>query len=67
MPTLSSLWLPSAVWLVAVGSVAVLLGISSWAGGVTLVLVSATPLLVARQFWSAPEPSLSQAIQRELR
>ena len=67
MSTLNRLLLASAIWLLATSAVGVLLGISSWGSGLALVLASAVPMVIARQYWRAPEPSLSQRIQRELR
>jgi hypothetical protein len=66
MSKVNALWLASAISLLAVCAVAVLLGVSSWAAGLTLVLAGAAPILIARHFWRAPEQSLSQQIQREL-
>ena len=65
MPTVNALWLASTIWLVA-GAVVVLSGGSSLTGALALAFVGAAPGLVASGSWSAPEPSLSQRIQREL-
>lgn len=67
MYTLKSLWLVSAISLFVVCAAAILLGVSSWGVGLTLVLAGVAPILIARHFWRVPEPSLSQRIQRELR
>jgi len=64
---MKALWLASALWLLAIVSVAVVLGVSSWGGGLTLVIAAAVPLLIAHRLWRAPAASLSQDIQRELR
>jgi hypothetical protein len=63
----NTLWLASAIWLLAIGGAAVLLGVRSWGSAVTLVLAGTAPILIAGRCWRAPEPSLSQRIQRELR
>jgi hypothetical protein len=67
MSTLNSLWLATAVYLCALGGVALFVGVPSAAGWVTVLLAGSAPLLIARHFWSTPEPTLSQQIQRELR
>ena len=67
MSKLYSPWLVAAIWVLAVGAVGVVLGISSWGGTLTLALVGVVPILIARHFWRAPERSLSQSIQGELR
>ena len=63
----NTLWLASAIWLLAIGGAAVLLGVRGWGSSLTLVLAGTVPILIAARFWRAPEPSLSQRIQRELR
>jgi hypothetical protein len=63
----SALWLTSAIWLLAMGGTAILLGVRSWGTSLTLVLLGTAPILLAAHVWRAPEPSLSQRIQRELR
>lgn len=67
MSTLNSLWLVSAVYLCALGAVALFVGVSNVGGWLTFLLAGTAPILIARRFWSTPEPSLSQQIQRELR
>lgn len=67
MSKLYSPWLISAIWVLAVCALGVVLGISSWGGVLTLAVVGAAPILIARHFWRVPERSLSQSIQRELR
>lgn len=67
MSKLYSLWLLSAIWVLAVCAVGVVLGISGWRGTLMFALAGAAPILIARHFWRVPEPSLSQRIQRELR
>ena len=67
MSNLNYLRLASAIWVLAVLAVGMMLGIASWGGTLTVALAGAAPLLIARHFWSVPEPSLSQRIQRELR
>jgi hypothetical protein len=63
----NTLWLASAIWLIAMGGAAALLGVRSWGGSLTFVLAGTAPILIAARFWRVPEPSLSQSIQRELR
>lgn len=67
MSILNSFWLVAALWVLSVGAAGVVLGISSWTGGLTLILAAVTPILLARRLAAVPEPSLSQSIQRELR
>jgi hypothetical protein len=67
MSITKSLWPASAIWVLAVFAVGLALGVSSWGGGMTLVIAAAVPILVAHHFWSAREQSLSEEIQRELR
>jgi hypothetical protein len=67
MSILNALWVAAALWVLAVGAAGVVLGISSWTGGLTLILAAVTPILLARRLGAVPEPSLSQSIQRELR
>jgi hypothetical protein len=67
MSKVNALWLATALWLLAVVSVAVVFGVSTWGGGLMLVSAGAVPLLIAHRLWRAPAPSLSQDIQRELR
>jgi hypothetical protein len=66
MPTINASWLAPAIWLVAAGAVVLFLGTSRLVATLALALVGAAPILVASGSWSAPEPSLSQRIQREL-
>lgn len=67
MSHLKALWFACGIWLIAVAISGLALGISSWAGSLTLAVVAAAPILLARYVSTAPEPSLSQSIQRELR
>ena len=67
MSTVNSVWLASLISMLAMGAVAALFGVSSWGAGLTVLFVGVGPIFIARHFWSAPEPSLSQSIQRELR
>ena len=66
MPTLNALWLASTI-CIAAGVAVVLHGASSLSATLALALVGAAPMLVASGSWSAPAPTLSQRIQRELR
>lgn len=67
MSILNSLWLASAIYLLALFGVALAVGISTAVGWLTFLLAGMAPILMARHFWRVPEPSLSQHIQRELR
>ena len=67
MSMLNVLWLAAALWVISVGATGMVLGISSWTGGLSLILAAVTPILLARRLGAVPEPSLSQSIQRELR
>ena len=67
MSTLNSLWLAAAIYLLALSAVALSVGVSSLGSWLTILLAGSAPILIARHFWSSPEPSLSQQIQRELR
>ena len=67
MSSLNSVWLVSAVYLCALAAIAVSVGVSTVGGWLTFMLARSAPMLIALRFWSTPEPSLSQQIQRELR
>ena len=67
MSLLKALWFACGIWFLAVGTAGFVLGVSSWAGSLTLLVLAAGPFLLARYVSAAPEPSLSQSIQRELR
>jgi hypothetical protein len=67
MSTSKAFWLASAAWLLAVCVAGLALGVSSWVGGAALAISGLAPMLIAFRFWAAPEPSLSESIQRELR
>jgi hypothetical protein len=67
MSTLKLLWLVSAVDLCALAAGPLLVGVSTVGGWLMFLFAGTAPILIARRFWSAPEPSLSQQIQRELR
>lgn len=67
MSSLNSLWLVSAVYLCALAAIALSAGVYTMGGWLTFMLAGSAPMLMAMRFWSTPEPSLSQQIQRELR
>jgi hypothetical protein len=59
--------LTAALWVLSVSAAGMMLGVSRWTGGLTLILAAVTPILLARRLAAVAEPSLSQSIQRELR
>lgn len=67
MSILNSLWLVTAVYLCALGAIALFVGVSTVGGWLAFLLAGSAPMLIALRFWSTPEPSLSEQIQRELR
>lgn len=67
MAPVNSLWLVSSVYLCALAAVALSVRVSTVGGWLTFMLAGTAPMLIALRFWSTPEPSLSQQIQRELR
>ncbi len=55
----------AVLWTVVV--VGAITQVASWPGALLLAVVGVVPPLIARQFFLAPDESISQSIQRELR
>jgi hypothetical protein len=54
-------------WVLAVGAFGYMSGTASFAGWALLAVVSLAPLVVMLRFWSAPAPTMSEAIRKVLR
>jgi hypothetical protein len=55
----------AVVWTAAV--VGAIIQVGTWQGGVLLAFAGLVPPFIARRFFLAPDESISQSIQRELR
>ena len=56
-----------AVWIVGVGALGYLSGTTSFAGWTLVTVLSAVPPALMLRLWSAPSPTMSEAIRKELR
>ena len=54
-------------WVLAVGTLGFLLGVTSFAGWIALAVVSLVPLAVILRLWSAASSSMSESIRDVLR
>jgi hypothetical protein len=59
--------LVALVWVAAVAGAGALFDVTTWRGALLLVLVGIVTPLAALHAWRAPDESMSQRIQRELR
>ena len=56
-----------AGWALAVGLVAIVIGITSVPNWMVVACVAVVPPLVARRFWHAPEQTISESIHNARR
>ena len=56
-----------AAWVLAIGAVALLVGVTSTSGWLVLAALAIVPPLVAMRFWKQPDQTMSQSIQEALR
>lgn len=56
-----------AAWILAVGTLGLGFGITSFAGLTALAVLSLVPPVVMLRLWSAPSPSMSESIRDVLR
>jgi hypothetical protein len=54
-------------WVLAVGAFGYVFGITSIAGWALLAVISVVPLVLVARLWSAPPPTMSEAIRKVLR
>lgn len=56
-----------AAWVLVIGAVALLVGVTSTSGWLALAALAIVPPLVAMRFWKRPDQTMSQSIQEALR
>ena len=56
-----------AAWVLAIGAVALLAGVTSTSGWLALAALAIVPPIVAMRFWKRPDQTMSQSIQEALR
>ncbi|MGE3844794.1 MAG: hypothetical protein AB7I50_24785 [Vicinamibacterales bacterium] len=54
-------------WIVVVGALGYMSGITSFTGWSLLMMVSLVPPVLMVRFWGAPNPTLSETIRKALR
>lgn len=56
-----------AAWVLAVGALGYMSGMTSFAGWAILAVVALAPPVLLKWLWSAPAPTMSETIRKVLR